>query len=379
MSMSEFNKDSQEAQERLSLREKVLPDDFSEEDRAFAQELEALFALDQEEIPPYFAQTLLEPEDARYHIVEPGFEQKISVRVFRRLMLPRRLFRSRRASLNAVVGILPVRRPLLTFVAACLLFMACTVAVTGTSFAAGLNLLLTGAHSGVLLVHNYPGGLAAPVHHSQKGTVPRDRMDLLEAQRQLHFPMYWPLAVPSGYTLEGIYLRQEKNQSWADGPVAELDFAYALPGVPPHGTGHIAICEFKPVGKIFQVVQLGAAHLIKIDASGHAQAIYIDGQWLFLNNASYDWVYSGRSELIYEHNGVIFWIVGDQRDGIDRNVLLKIASSLEILDINRVVHMEGRTDEVTFADSDSSWLFAGQVVYQDNSGGPSLKVIGSDG
>src|SRR5439155_9349013 len=96
-----------------STKGKELPADFSEEDRAFVQELNALFTLDEEELPPYFVQTLLEADDPRFQIVGPGFEQKTIARVFRRLKLRRRLFRASRATLRAVVSALPMRRQLL--------------------------------------------------------------------------------------------------------------------------------------------------------------------------------------------------------------------------------------------------------------------------
>ncbi|HWS83602.1 MAG TPA: hypothetical protein VN207_05025 [Ktedonobacteraceae bacterium] len=53
--------------------------------------------------------------------------------------------------------------------------------------------------------------------------------------------------------------------------------------------------------------------------------------------SSPSWVYSDRSELIYEdqNSGVVFWIVGDQRDGIDSDALRTIANSLSLVDVNR--------------------------------------------
>src|SRR2546423_14696864 len=117
MSLSEFERELNRWEDdapRLSMQERALPSDFSMEDVAFAQELEALFAITEEETPPYFVQTLLEPEDSRFQVVEHGFEHKTSARVFHRLKLKRRLFHSRRRALQ---------RPLIAFIAACLLFM----------------------------------------------------------------------------------------------------------------------------------------------------------------------------------------------------------------------------------------------------------------
>jgi len=57
MSMSEFERELDRWEDdslRLSMQERVLPSDFSMEDVAFAQELEALFSISEEETPPYF-------------------------------------------------------------------------------------------------------------------------------------------------------------------------------------------------------------------------------------------------------------------------------------------------------------------------------------
>src|SRR5258708_22953603 len=75
----------------MKKKELFIPADFGEEDLAFVEELNALFSPEEEELPPYFAQTLLESEDPRFYPVEPGFEKKTSVRVFRDLKLRRPL------------------------------------------------------------------------------------------------------------------------------------------------------------------------------------------------------------------------------------------------------------------------------------------------
>jgi hypothetical protein len=64
---------------------------------------------------------------------------------------------------------------------------------------------------------------------------------------------------------------------WTDGPMIVLNFSYALPGLVPR---QIAICEFKPQGKVLQMVQQGAAHQMQIGRGGSASAIYVEGQWM---------------------------------------------------------------------------------------------------
>ncbi|MDQ2887063.1 MAG: hypothetical protein M3Y39_13385 [Chloroflexota bacterium] len=365
MSTSEF--DGLEDEKALSLQARDLPDDFSHEDVAFAQELGSLFTLHDEEIPPYFAQTLLEPENPRFQPVERGFEQKTYARVFRRLKLRRRLFRSSK----------PLRRSMLAVVAACLLFMFATMVATGNSFAEGMAILLSGSHSGVLQVASYPQSLASSSRAVQKTPDPQTKqISLLDVEQQLAFSMYWPQSLPDNYALSGVSLFNDPDQLWAQGPIVQLSYEYMLPGVKPHGNGRIAIREFKPTGRVLQVVQPGAAHQIEINSNGQGQvAIYVDGQWGQTTKVSQAWVFGTRSELIYEHDGIVFWIVGDQRDSINNAVLQNIASSMRPFNMSRALHMGDGLNALVAYD-DSRWLFTGDVVYQDGPNGGSWSDVG---
>jgi hypothetical protein len=375
MSMSEFERELNRREEDtsgLSMRGRTLPDDFSRADLAFAQELDALFSVSEEEIPPYFAQTLLEPEDPRFQVVEAGLEHKTSARVFRRLKLKRRLFRPERPSFHRAITDLPLRGPFTVLIAACLLFMFITMAATATSFASGMEILFAGPHSGVSLWAHYPGERLAHSHkRTQSVSVKQNEpwlrprhINLAEAQEQLHFLMYWPQEMPDNYMLNTISLYNGPDHPWADGPVLELDYTYTAHGAAPHGTGEIAICEFKPTGKVLQAVQTGSAHMVQvqIDSKTHTPAIYVDGQWVSINKYSHNWLYGVRSELIYERDGIVFWIVGDQRDGIDNTALDKIASSLQVLNM----HINMHAVSVTEPTDDSTWLFAEDVIYLDS-------------
>src|SRR5579863_8093808 len=88
MSMDEFNFERRLDDEGDSLFSSVVirghevPTDFTDEEIVFAQELDELYAPDQEILPPYFVQTLLESDDPRFQPVERGFEHKTRVRVF---------------------------------------------------------------------------------------------------------------------------------------------------------------------------------------------------------------------------------------------------------------------------------------------------------
>lgn len=386
MSMSEFDRLFQEWGEDEAPYSaepaQNFPEDFSAEDMLFAQELQTLFPVEEDEAPPYFTQTLLEPDKPAYQVVEHRFEQKIHTRVFRRLKLRRRLFRTAPNLLQTAIEGFPKRKPVIALGVACLLFMLMTMMATSSSFAYGMNILITGKHGGVLQTLGYPTGLSKQKHVQTKQTATTSsqpkQISLVEAQQELHFSMYWPSALPNNYALKGVYLHNNVNYTWADGPILELDYRLSR-SIASRGIGDITISEFKPQGQVLQVVQLGAAHQIEIDAQGHAKAIYIDGQWKSINKSGHTWSYGTRSELIYEKDGILFWIVGDQRDGINRDALRAVASSLNVFDVQRTLHAVGRMSAIDLPEDNSSWTFANDVVYTDSPSGPLWTTIGNDG
>jgi len=386
MSMSEFENqlnawDSDFS--TLSAQGHDLPADFSEEEMAFAEELDELFVLHEEDIPPYYVQTLLDSEEPRFQSVEPGFEMKTRARVFRRLKLKRRLFPKGRPSLRSLASEIPVRRTL-SAGAAFMFVVFLTVMLTGASFASGVAILLHGARVGVLLVHEYPPALS---HVPFPATVQSDNdrqptISMLDAQQRLHsWSIYWPQAMPNNYRLTDSYLYEEPQESWADGPFMEFD--YTSNSATAHGTGKLAIREFKlkPDVSVLQVAKDGSTTAIKTDQDGLAQAIYVDGQWTFRNKFPV-WVYGQRSELIYQKDGIVFWIVGDQRDGFNQNALLNIANSLQPLHLTHFVPagIKNEFDVVTLLQGDVNGPFIGDVlaITPDDSGiGTYLSLLGS--
>jgi len=328
-----------------------LPADFNEEDLAFVEELYTLFTPEE---PLDNIQTLLASEDLRYYSLEPGFEQKTSARVFRRLKLRRRLLHTPRSvlsSFNYGISSISARRSLLASAAAFMLILLLTVAFTAPSFAAGLTILLQGARGGVYLANNYPKNVHTLTHKQKlwQNTAKNQshQISLSGAQQQLHFQLYWPESLPGNYALDSAYLYQTADTPWADGPVVEL--VYDVYGVTPKGTGQIVIREFKPNEDVLQLVQDNAAHPIQADHQGQPQAIYVDGQWI-PHGTAFLWAMGGRCELIYQQNGVLFWIAGDQRDGVGEKQLWTIAQSLHpVADSRRFLLMKGESTVVTQA------------------------------
>lgn len=338
MSTSEYENLDRKEWDNLfpSTIEPALPDDFTEEDIVFAQELSTLFSPADEILPPYYTQTLLQPEDPRFVPVDDTFARKTSARVFRALKLRRRLFQ-RRSPLGAIGETLRdivTSKSLVAWAAALMLIMMLTAAFTAPSFGRGVSLLLHGSRSGVLQVHKAPSVQHNTANYSPKfhfnNTHPI-QVSLLAAEHMLSFPIYWPQSIPPHYTLDSIKIYADSNDAWYNGPFVDLVYAIDTTHNAPKGTGQIVVREFLPTEQVLQVVQDGYALPIGADRYGeNPEAIYVDGQWLLTGKMSPRiWEHGGRGEIIYQQDGVVFWIAGDQRDGINQKTLWKMAQSLQ--------------------------------------------------
>ncbi len=376
MSTNEFDKKLSgegDDQRPLSTQGCPLPADFDEEERAFVAELYTLFAPEEEELLPYDSQTFLASTDPRYFPVVRGFEQKTSARVFQRLKLRRRLLHTPRTVFSPFIygmSSIYTRLSLLASAAAFALILLCTVAFTAPSFAAGLTILLHGARGGVYLADNYPKNVHKLTHKQKlwQNTTKNqsDQISLITAQQQMHFQMYWPESLPRNYNLDSMYLYKTTDTPWADGPVVEL--VYYASGVVPKGTGQIVIREFKPDEDVLQLVQDNAAHPLQTDQNGQSQAIYVDGQWI-PHGKSFLWKAGGRCELLYQQNGVIFWVAGDQRDGLGEQDLWKISKSLHPITFSHNL-MRGYPDG-----SSTGAYFITVSSYQSRSEKPVQKTV----
>ena len=378
MSMSEFDTQMNSGEDdsaSSSCQKPGFPPDFSEEDLTFAQELNALFSPEQEELPPYFVQTLLQAEDPRFRPVEHGFEKKTSAHVFHRLKLRRRLFRSHRSAgevISTSIHGIAVNRSLLAFATVLMLVMIFTVAFTAPSFTSGVAFLLQGTRSGVYEVQHYPHGVNKlhPDLNEVAALSEPQQIPLLAARQRLSFPMYWPQMVPRDYSSPSIFL-EDTGQQWADGPI--LDLVYNLNNRIPDIDSQIIVREFQPREDVLQLVQDGAAHPIEIDQYGQAKAIYVDGQWALQDGQVLpQWAYGGRSELIYQQDGIVFWIVGNQHYGVNEKALLTIAQSLQVFQMSHQMHMLSDSRDfrgVTLIDTVLDQFTTDVVVvFQDDNG-----------
>lgn len=371
MRMSEFERPENEKGKDLPLFSTsgpAVPNDFTEEDLTFAAELHALFSPEEESLPPYYVQTLLDVDDQRFEPVVRGFEYKTIARVFRRLKLRRRIFRAPVSPVNALrvsLGDASLRRSALAMVGSFMLIMLLTVAFTGSSFASGVAFLLHGTHGiGVYEVNQYPNGI---VQHARKNMfqssyLTHEQISLLTVQQELHFPIYWPGYIPPEYMLQHINFYVGLDQQWADGPL--LEFEFRLPASAPRAAPaeHIWVREFKPRTDVLQLVGDGASVPIAQDANGRAQAIYVNGQWDVSSSDGPSWKYGTRSELIYQIDGIVFWIANYQSADIGEKELMQVAQGLTLCCVVQHVLVADDTTPVTQMGDDSSGPFTTDII-----------------
>lgn len=311
--------------EGLDGEDSLFPDDFSSEEADFASELRMLFPLEHEQLPPLYTQTLL--DDIRITSAEPGFEQKMTYRVMRRLSLQRSpLFERHRVALRGAwrESLTRLSRPIAAMGSVLLVLMALSMALTSPAFADGLR-VLTG-QSGVAQVQRYPDHVSTPTQ------TPASRARTLLTLDE-SMPLAWLGTANGDYLYRGV--RLEAPRSWSKGPI--VDMQYQWTGA-KKSTGVLDVREFRVsahYAAVLQVVGAGSASLERLNGGS---AVYVDGAWMPVDlrqrmatddaKAPYVWQTGTRSELIFERAGVVFWIVGDQHAGMGKAELLRLARLL---------------------------------------------------
>ena len=302
------------------------PADFGPDEIEFATALRALFSPEREELPPLYVQTLT--GDGRCPPIEASFEQKVTYQVFRRLGLERRgLFEPLHEPLRATArdqrpqAWAPVRRlgRVGGVVAACAaILMIVSVVLASPSFASGVRILLS--HTGVQPVASYPAGVLPSTSVKQHGrdSVPSTPLTQVD----------WLGPAAGGYVYQNTRLGSATQ--WSDGPIVEM--LYQRPGNTP-GSGMLDVREFRlshAYAGVLQTVADGSATAVTV---GDQPGVYVDGRWVHTGQRGHVWEYGVKSELIFERDGLIFWIVADQRDGTAQDQLIAIAGQLRSISL----------------------------------------------
>ena len=194
--------------------------------------------------------------------------------------------------------------------ASVMLVMVMSMVFATPSFADGLQILL--GHTGVQQVADYPRN----VHNAELQKTQQ------VSQNEAPTPLYWMGQTVGNYSYLG--MRTLPKAAWSKGQIVDLQ--YVLTDIPA-GSGVLDVRMFQIADDyqaVLKVVQTGSAREIK---AGDTWAIYVDGTWVARGRHQF-WQSGVRSELLFEKNGVIFWITGDQRDGADQAQLVAAASKI---------------------------------------------------
>jgi hypothetical protein len=317
--MSEFERARRDSAGTDSAQQRF-PEDFSADEAVFASQLRDVYPLEQEIMPPHFIQTVM--EDGWRNPTPDDFEQKLIDTVFQRLELPRpqgvpQTTPDARtpSGLRRVFG--RAVRPVAVSLAAVVVMMVFSVVLANPSFAAGVQYLLS--HTGARQVDHYPANVhaAIPMRFNKSASL------------NPTIPIYWLGPKAGRYAFQGAQALPAER--WSNGPI--IDVQYSIPSDTP-GTGLLDIREFQvasDLSAVLQTVQTGSAKWLLVNGT---PAVYVDGMWT--NRAlrqqpmpdGPSWKFGGRSELMLEQDGIVFWIVGDQRDGANQEELVKLAGML---------------------------------------------------
>lgn len=318
------------------------PDDFSPEEIRFARKLRGVYSIEDENLPPLYVQTML--EDVSRAPLSPGYTRTLTYRVMRRLELPRRPLAPRRrkprlpdrASLRAFSE--PVRRagaPAIAALAVLMTLVLGSMYLATPSFAQGLRILL--GQTGAQQMDTYPT-IAEP-------TKPRTAGHRNGGARAEAMPVYWPGPAIDGYSYLGMNLIDQ--QDWSRGPVLELQYSLTQPvndkaatptpaattigkdsAATTAGSGLLDIREFQVSSQYSAVLLAVQTGSVTMTTANGQPAVYVDGMWTLTPGGRKVWQTGARSMLMFEADGIIFWITGDQRDGLDAYALTQIAASL---------------------------------------------------
>lgn len=334
--------------------EPLFPGDFSTDEIAFAEELRAMFPVECEELPPYYISTLATAE--RYAPLVSGYEHRVLYRVFRRLRLPRMpIFGEVRGwlgdlSWSSVLDTLAhTSRPLLGAMSAAMMLMTLMVVMASPSFAQGVLLIF--GQTGVRQVQTYPRHVSAAPVTSRPGPP--------ASPQPVGIQLSWLGNTAGQYVYQGVV--QLPQQSWSAGPIMDLE--YSLSG-PTNGTGMLDIREFQlasTCAAVLQVVQANYAQETLL-ADGTA-AVFVDGSWEN-SGSGHVWTTGEQNKLLFERNGVLFWLSADPRDGMDENALVAVANNLTLAQTPlHALNQPGVASIARYLAASLENFFAGELYY----------------
>jgi hypothetical protein len=281
-----------------------LPADFTPEETDTAQWLNGVFDIIGEDLPPYYARTLL--GDPAQACVADDFEAATIATVFARLDLPRTPppvsvpspTPSWQDRLRWQAEHLLQRVAHKSVLATMALMMLLSYNALGTGVALASVLQVIVGRSGTQSVSKYPTQITLPAAQVAD-----------EDATHLNFTPLWPDVSTHGYTF--VSMNALKGQWWTKGVLVTLNYEMTDGA----GIHHMTILEFLPQTQwALQVVQAGAASTVQV---GNDSGIFVWGQWTHqIQNGQQQmvWESSHRAELIYNGTGdnePVVWIATD--------------------------------------------------------------------
>ena len=336
--MSEFERIDQDSA-WANAGELKFPADFTKEEAAFARKMREIFVIEGEDLPPLYAQTLLDPE--KYEIPNRGFEQRVTAEVLERLHLSGKS-RPESSSREPEAPLPPVResatrrlrislhgmrqflnRPMTLAASLALLVLAVSLVVASPTFARGLQVIF--GNTGVAQVESVPTHVSPTKRQKNSGP----------AAPAVTFPnisLFWPGPVANNYAYEGTHLQVPTK--WSTGAI--VDMQYSLPS-DSQGSGMLDIREFQVASSysaVLQVVEDG--NTTSLTLADGSPAVYVNGMWvprMLDHTQTYVWQTGTHCLLIMEREGVVIWMVGDPRDGLTAQTMAALAN--QMVPVNR--------------------------------------------
>lgn len=330
--MSGFERsNSPERHDAPGAGERPWPDDFTPEDAQFAAELRSFFPIDDEELPPLYIQTLL--DDAMHAPVGRGDVRRMTYRVKRSLGLPRTPLFTRQWAPRAWADQISVAqvaskvkrtsRPIIAMITLLIMCMVGSMYLATPSFAQGLRLLF--GDTGAQQVSRYPGHVSTEKHVTTT------------ALQAAPMPTFWLGTATSDFVYQG--MRTLPQEEYSRGPILDIQYVLSERTAQQTGSGTIDIREFQIVDSLSAVLQTVQENSASVTNVNGLPAVYVDGMWVKSPGRT-TWQTGTRSMLIFERAGVIFWIVGDQRDGMGEAQLVQMASQMAPTTMNSLVQSD---------------------------------------
>ncbi len=284
------------ADNRRALRNgRKLPIDFTADDTEFAECLNGHFDIQNEELPPLYAQTLLSGQS--HAAADDDLETRVHTGVFQSLGLSiekhpltselpaqrnRRRNRKKTIAQRAVLAVMSLA-----------LIVSLNALFSGTAFASMLDVL--SGNTGALFVHSYP----------TKITKSTPSKTSIQPDHRILFQPDWAGTVIDGYHFVGMDVYDA--QWWTVGGLMTLRYIKT----DAQGVHQLTILQFLPKNQVaLQVVQSGSSEQIPI---GSSNGVFVAGHWVRVNGVL-QWETAERAELIsgaIGQQGLVTWIAVD--------------------------------------------------------------------